>query len=248
MYISEVVERAKSYFPSEYDDEEMYRWCDEVSAMLMSEDRNVFVKETVLPSADGSVILPESVDYENIAVIRCNGKVLEKADFRTMISGKYVNKPLEIVYMKPYLPIRSVTYSGAAKINKEQGIISINMPMFFENDIIKITMDAVKCKAQVIKTEFVGDEYAMTVICESIDSMAESGDVTISRVITDKTVCNAPYDSMYIDYIIAKICMYQRDFDTYNRFMSAFNSRLNAYKKWLVNNLPQKCGKFKNWW
>lgn len=248
MYIGEVVERTKSYFPSEYNDEEMYRWCDEVSAMLISEDRNVFVKETVLPSEDGSVVLPEGVEFENIAVVRCNGKVLDKTDFRTTISGKCVNKPLELVYMKPYLPIRSVTYSGSVKINREQNIISISMPMFFENDKIKINTDGAECTAQVIKTEFIGDEYAMTVLCTNIGSMAESGDVTISRIITDKTVCDAPYDSMYIDYIIAKICMYQRDFDMYNQFMAAFNSRLNAYIKWLVNNLPQKCGKFKNWW
>ena len=35
MYIGDVLERARTYFPSEYTDDEMYDWCDEVSAMLM---------------------------------------------------------------------------------------------------------------------------------------------------------------------------------------------------------------------
>ena len=62
MYINDVVRFVRSIYPSEYDAAEIYIWCNEVSAMLSIEERNVF-KSVLLPVLnDGSVMLPEGVD------------------------------------------------------------------------------------------------------------------------------------------------------------------------------------------
>ena len=71
----------------------------------------------------------------------------------------------------------------------------------------------------------------------------------IERIVTDETVCDAPYDRMYIDYINAQICYYQRNYNTYNQHINLFNQRLNSYTIWLQQRNPQnKDGKFINWW
>jgi len=54
---------------------------------------------------------------------------------------------------------------------------------------------------------------------------------------------------MYYDFINAKICFNQRDFDTYNKHMAVFNSRLEDYDKFIIkhsNSLPDT--RVCNWW
>lgn len=70
----------------------------------------------------------------------------------------------------------------------------------------------------------------------------------IKRHVLEKTVCDAPYDSMYIDYVNAKICYFQHDYESYNQHMTMFNSRLLAYQAWLKEREPTgDDGKLKNW-
>lgn len=64
----------------------------------------------------------------------------------------------------------------------------------------------------------------------------------------DRTLCPAPYDSMYIDYVIAKINLYQHNDAGYSRHISAFNSKYSAYRKWIIGFLPPDPGQFINWW
>lgn len=248
MYISEAVRRARSYCPSEYELEEMYRWCDEVSSMLAVEDRNVFVRETLTPSKDDNFVLPENVTFENLYSVIYNGKVYGKKDLRTFDFGMKINAPIDIVYLKPYVPIRQITYRGEIQINNTECKIFLTENIFKTGDEIIITSDAVSADGRVIGTDIKNDVYVLELLSENITDFPEVCEAEIKRIITDRTVCDAPYDSMYTDYIIAKICMYQRDFETYNQFITSFNSRLEAYKKWLVNHLPQNEYRLKNWW
>lgn len=69
-----------------------------------------------------------------------------------------------------------------------------------------------------------------------------------SYTVSDTTLCDTPYDIMYIDYVIAKICLYQHDFNTYNQFISLFNTRLDAYKRWRMSSPLHQAQRLKNWW
>ena len=93
------------------------------------------------------------------------------------------------------------------------------------------------------------DESEMRAWCDEVSQMlaVEVLD-TESAPRSDETLCGPPYDSMYIDYVLAKICLYQRDFDTYNQFMASFNSKLDAYKRWYMSGPPRRADKLKNWW
>lgn len=248
MYIEDVIEQVKKLCPSEYDSAEMYLWCDEVSAMLMIEDRNVFVKERFRPDVQGRILLPDGVKFENIISASVNGKSLRKEELSNFKMKVASGAEVMLVYLKPYTPIRVLSYNGEAIIDRDASNIVITDSRFRVGDNINITVADKTKTLSVLDVKPVGDGYALCVPCGTIDDLDESEFVKIERIVTDKTVCDAPYDSMYIDYIIAKICMYQRDFDTYNQFMTSFNSRLDAYKKWIINQLPQAGGKLENWW
>lgn len=246
MYIGEVIRRAQSYCPSEYDTNEMYLWCDEVSAMLSIEDRNVFVKEMMIPDSNGCVLMPVGVGFENIVSVISEGKKLKKEDLRSKSTKIVSSSPIEIIYLKPHRPIRTVTYSGNISVDKEKSQLIVDTELFEMGDTINVEIDDLSKELQVFGVIFDGKRFALEV--GDVEGLPESGSGVVSRIVTDKTVCDAPYDGMYVDYVIAKICMYQRDFNTYNQFMSSFNSRLVAYKKWITNQLPQAGGKLKNWW
>ena len=245
MYIGEVIRRARSYCPSEFDTDEMYAWCDEVSAMLAIEDRNVFSKITLTPDKDGCVLLPEGVRFENIVSASVQGRVLKKQDMRHIQGVRVEVKsslPVEFVFLVPYSPIRRVRYSGEIRVSGDR--VYIKSCAFVPGDCIRINSGA---ETAVLDVGVGDNEYYIEVTPSSVTDIPD-GDGIIERIVTEKTVCDAPYDGMYIDYILAKISMYQRDYKTYNQFMTAFNSRLDAYKRWLVNVMPQAQRRFVNWW
>ena len=248
MYIGEVIRRAQSYCPSEYNKDEMYLWCDEVSAMLTIEDRNVFIKETLAPDSEGRILLPMNVGFENIISVRVGGRELKKEDLRSIGSIKSCALPAEIIYLKPYSSIRTVVYNGDIVIDKTQSCIIINENSFRKGDSVVFTVDNITAELRILDTEGCSEKYCLYAPQGCLDNFPDTGKGKIERIVTEKTVCDAPYDTMYIDYIIAKICMLQRDFETYNQFMTSFNSRLLAYKRWITNQLPQAGGQLKNWW
>ncbi len=85
--------------------------------------------------------------------------------------------------------------------------------------------------------------------CEEVSAMLTTEVEDLSEYTSsDETLCDTPYDIMYIDYVIAKICLYQHDFNTYNQFISLFNTRLDAYKRWRMSSPPHQAEKLKNWW
>lgn len=248
MYIGEVIRRAQNYCPSEYDENEMYSWCDEVSSMLAIEDRNVFVKEVFVPDSDGNVLLPAGAGFENIISVTVNGRQLKKEDLRNRRCSVNVKTPVEVIYLLPYSPIRVVSYTGNTVIDKKKSQFTVGTDGFKIGDSINVELNSVTAELHVLDIQVQDNVWSVSVADGSLDDFADTGIITVNRIITDKTICDAPYDGMYIDYIIAKICMYQRDFNTYNQFMTSFNSRLKAYKRWITNQLPQAGGKLKNWW
>ena len=64
-----------------------------------------------------------------------------------------------------------------------------------------------------------------------------------------ETVCGAPFESMYIDYVCSQIAFQQNDAVEYNKFIGAFNDKLAAYKAFYGSNTPASVAKrFENWY
>lgn len=75
--------------------------------------------------------------------------------------------------------------------------------------------------------------------------------VKISDPSEDETVAPSPYDAMYTDYLLAKYCYYQRDYDSYNRHTLLFDAKLEDFAYWYIaRNMPvrETENKVKGWW
>lgn len=276
MYINDVLRSVENFYPSKFSPSEMYMWCNEVSSMLSIEDRCTY-KEIILPvAADNSILLPEGVRMENIESVISAGKVLNPADYRgydnrkiffTHMNGIAVpTKPnvgprVTVVYLVPYEPIRLVRYAGAVEIDKEKNIIYCAKSEFLPGDVLNLSLNVSGDTSDedifdilLFRTSYDTQKnmYALEIDAESAAraNITHSDNAILRREVTDKTICDAPYDSMYIDYLLAKMNLVQHDMNTYNQYMASFNSRLDAYKRWIINRMPfdKDSSRFKNWW
>ena len=260
MYINDVIRRVRDFKPNEYHNSELYIFCDEVSSMLSIEDRPSY-KERIIPiSSDGTLLLPEGVKFENVVNVFCNGVELRKEDMRTfgrrtvkLTSNSAPANTATVVYIVPYSPIRMPKYTGKVIIDKENSKLYIDSCDFVNGDSLVLEADDVVIQGIPVydilydydKTRF---ELSTTSFALKDIPESEYENATLTRTVTEETVCDAPYDSMYIDYLIAKICLYQGDSREYNQYMTSFNSKLSAYREWLVGKMPAKKYRLKNWW
>ena len=251
MYINDVIRRAEAYCPSEYSEEEMYQWCDEVSAMLATEDRIIYREIRPPIAADNTVLLPEGVKLENISHVYSGTKEIPVRSMREVgrrLSCDRQMEDIRIVFSQPYYPIRRINYSGDITVDGDT--ITIKDCEFVSGDTVNITIGSDTATAHVLAVDYDTDDiraFILTVGEDELDGLS-SGTGTITREITDKTVCDAPFDGMYIDYVMAKIAQYQRDTAAYNIYITAFNSKLQQYKGWLTARLPHEPVMLRNFW
>ena len=267
MLINEVISRVRRYYPSEYTPGEMYTWCDEVSSQLLINERYMYKEEKLPIAADGCILLPENVGIENVENIICNGAVLKKTAFQDVLvqhGRPAVKLPANggtatVVYLLPYQPIRLSKYNGRTKLDKEKHIIKIYSGCFLPGDILRIKMNNEYLQNIPLfsvdwgkwdDTEDSVECYILDVAEGSLDSAAASeyAEAEITRSVTEATVCDAPFDNMYVDYCLAKIAEYQRDWSAYAQYSQLYQARYESYRKWINERMPKESKELIGWW
>lgn len=253
MYINDVIRLVRNYNPSEYGVSEMYQWCNEVSAMLAVETRTTYREIRPPIASDGSVLLPEGVAYENIVHVYADGHGVPKSLYRLQgrrcyIEGDEHPTDVVIVYEEPYYPIRMPKYIGDMTVSGST--IKITGCDFIVGDLLNITVGTtVLTDIPLMAIE--GDPNDLTkyiLTLTDTTGLSTTDAAVITRTVTEKTVCDAPFDTMYVDYLMAKIALYQKDTTSYNTYISQFNTKLVQYKEWLAARMPTEPYKFRNYW
>ena len=251
MYINEVIRRVRDYYPSEYSEAELYTWCNEVSAMLVTEDRTVCreIRPPVAP--DGTILLPEGVRMEQVTRIYLGRRELPKRLYALPHSfDRLPQGELTVIYEEPYRPIRMPRYQGIAETDGDR--LYIRCCEFVPGDTLVITASGSETRGiPLLAVDYDPDDirgYILTAAEGTLPELSGTEIVIIEREVTDKTVCDAPYDAMYIDYLLAKIAQYQRDTAAYNTNMAAFEMSLREYRRWLTAHMPHEKHRLKNYW
>lgn len=184
-------------------------------------------------------------------------------------------KCIDVIYIKKHEPIRDTLIAGDVSFAEDftQGHIAFTADGFYfdytcedgggllQGDSVDIEiydgeeLVASMYSVPVLSNKFSGKKGVMEASVPPgtfggwvKDKSLKGLQCEIRRVVTDETVCDAPYDVMYVDYVNAQICYYQRDFNTYNRHMNLFNQRLAAYQTWLQKRRTmEKDNQIKNW-
>lgn len=156
-------------------------------------------------------------------------------------------KRIYAVFAVPHKKIRNAVFEGIAEFG--DGFFKIGENIFCAGDTLEITADGQKYdNITVLGVREEDGEFVFSVKAGVLPEGKH--DSVIRRRITEQTVCIPPYDSMYIDYVLGRICYYQNDFAACNNHMTAFNSKLDDYERWLKKNpvTGYEKSRFKNWW
>ena len=62
-----------------------------------------------------------------------------------------------------------------------------------------------------------------------------------------ETSVGIPFDRMYIDFLMAQVCLHQHDDESYSRYMGVFKSRYREWRAFNIRTTKGKNHKFKNW-
>ena len=248
MYITDVIKQAKALHPSEYTDMEYIKWCDELSADIR---RSYDIKYKRISSSGARVMLPENVTVNDVSKIIADGKELKKTDMRNFgfsydysKDGVVIERSGEspgtftVIYACPYIPLRYINLDGSAVFGEGEFMAE---PDFYIGDTVKITDGHTVYTVHI--TGFT--EGGFTYTGDAVPPGEKQ--VHFYREITDTTLLPAPYDSAYIDFVNAKVAMYQGDENGYKTFIGQYNRKISDYRHYLTRNMPRKEAKVKNW-
>ncbi len=254
MKILKAIEKADMLCPNKYSLEEKLEWCDELGADLR---RNIIKEyETIetYASAGGEITLPDGLDVNNIECVFIGNTLIEKQDFRSFMTGAKDltsgSKKLRLVCLKPYERIRTTEIKG--DFNTGVNFIEINVAPFVAGDKIQIAeySESGALDYDLAPTSYVLEVQPDKIILEDDVLTPKTGaSMSIRRVITDDTeVDYAPYDSMYVEFLLAKMALYQHDYVGYNAHMVQYNSLYEGLRRdYKTRNPLMTITNFKNY-
>lgn len=268
MLINEAIARADALLENEYTTEEKYHWCDVVGAELMASGKKVFKKADIMRAKDGFFLLPQDCCYDMIEKIMFRNREIHKLDMRRFgvhhkfLKGfYYIHFPRDIdkitvVYRVPYKNIRRYTIKDIiiqpSSANADTFKTTRDIPIL-PGDIITVTAGTDKSLIHIMErsaTLTENDDMELTFTCGSGELISiPNKSAEISRIVTDHTVCMAPFDEMYIDYLCAQTAFFQRKFDVYQQFISRYNTRMKEYINFMKEyEAENDYTRFSCWW
>ncbi len=255
MKILEAIEAADALSPNDFEFEEKLSWCDEVSLSLRRHVRKYYDIIETMAAADEELTLPEDISIDNVEAAYLCGRPLTKADIRSLpyIAGAGPNrdlcsgapKPLRIVYLTIPAPVRNICIEGEFNIGEDT--IEGSMLPFEEGDEIICQMPD-KPEFEAARTYVFENDGERLRLTDEIFTPETGAKLKIERVIDDETEAEAPYDRMYIEYLLAKIALYQHDYDTYTSHMMQYNNIYDEYKRdYKTRNPLNDLARFRNY-
>ena len=145
-----------------------------------------------------------------------------------------------------YAPIRLICYRGEAYIDPEKSSIRTMRGGFIKGDMLNVRsvsggiMTPMFTGLEIFAVKYDGIGYVIRVTDGALAGTKPGmRECVITRAVTDKTICNEPFDGMYIDYLLAKINLIKRNYTDYSKYLRAFGKRLSEYKSLLSSETPQ---------
>ena len=257
MELLKVIETADALCPNSYREEEKLRWCDEVSAGIRRDIKKIYdTVETTLTEPE-ELVLPDDIDFEDIEVAYLNNTMMDKLDFRSFAGGSpqfQVSYPakLKLVYLTRALPVRYVQLKGAFDVG--ENFIKLEHPELYPGDLLEWVplsdKDADPDWGDARRTYVVDQLYDGLVVEENTFTPQKAAPMAIRRVIDDLTeIDELPYDGMYVEYILAKMALYQHDYMGYSAHMNQYNALYEGLRRDYKNRAPfNPVSKLRRYW
>lgn len=255
MKLTEVLKRAGELYPHNYGDEELLGWCWELTNEIADKYKKLYgVVEWEAPDKESQTaefVLPPGILWEDVDAVYVDGRKAAKVDARSF-QQEYAGKNVKLVYrIRPELygnPV--ISEEAAGEFNVDGKCITIPAAVQFSpGDRLEIwrgDVDSSAEKPQYRVFDFAPETYTYT-LDVAVDTSG-TGLYHVQRILDAATPVPPPFDMMYIDYVLAKICYYQNDLEGYNKHMSMVNGHMNDYSYWYKQTNPIRQTRFLNRW
>lgn len=263
MKILNAILAADNLSPNHFTLDEKLMWCNEVTQSIRREVKKEYETiETVVTAAD-EIYPPEDIPFSDIEMVYIDGRPINKTDFRSipflnrgeLINGYGINfstpKRMRIVYLSMPKEIRNIEICG--EFTTDSGCIHGSELPFIEGDCIQITavsdLNNEPAWDDAAETYVMSNDGEKIFLSDDVLTPETSAKLAIKRIIDDETEADAPYDRMYIEYILAKGALYQHDYDGYTAHMTQFNCLFDEFKRdYKTRNPLTDMAGFHNFW
>lgn len=260
MKIIHAISAADALSPNQFTFNEKIHWCDEVSLALRRDIKKYYSVIETLVTCPEEFELPDDISIDDVEAAYVAGKLIDKADLRSLphlcgslssvFSGS-VPKILKLVYLTKPDSIRNIELKGTYKLS-ENVIFGSELPLFDGDNIECVLLENSDDEPDwdVCLNSYVYQNDGESVyLTDDIFTPQTEAHLAIRRVIDDETEADPPYDRLYIEYIMAKMALYQHDYDTYSAHMTQYNNLYSEYKKdYKTRNPLNDLARFKNFW
>lgn len=263
MFILDAIYAADLLAPNNFTLQEKLLWCNEVNAAIRRNVKKQYASIETLITCSDDIQLPEEFSFSDIEIAYINGKPIQKSDLRSLpyledsvLSHSYgINiqspKILKLVYIEMPKEIREISVKGEFSTDSDC-IYGKELP-FEEGDCINfVYLDDLTDEvdwSNPKKTYVISNDGECIRLSDDMLETQTSACLAVKRVIDDETEVDAPYDRMYIEYILAKTALYQHDYDGYAAHISQYNCLFDEYKKDYKSRNPlNDMSGFHNYW
>ncbi len=257
MELLQVIETADALCPNPFTCEEKLRWCDEVSAGIRRQIKKIYDTIETTVSGPGELILPDDIFFEDIEVAYINGQPMEKLDFRSFAEGGVpagVTFParVKLVFLTRAMPVRYVDLKGRYDVG--ENFIKLSDVDLYPGDCIEwvplLDLSQDPDWSQADRTYIVDQIYDGLVVEEDTFTPQSGAPLAIRRVIDDLTeIDEIPYDGMYLEYLLAKMALYQHDYTGYSAHMTQYNTLWEGLRRDYKTRAPMnRISGFRKYW
>lgn len=256
MQLITAIDTADALSPNHFTTDEKLMWCNEVSLALRRNVKKYYDEIVTKVNCPEELELPDDIAVDDVEAIYIGGRPLTKTDLRSLpyLSGDVlqsrfgINYPklMRVIYLTTPKEVKDIYVDGNFDIS-ENKIVGSELPLS-EGDAIVCDMPDSEDFEPTATYVYQNDGEALW-LTDDIFTPETGAHITIKRIIDDETEAEAPYDRMYIEYLLAKMALYQHDYDTYSAHMIEYNNIYDEYKRDYKTRCPlNDLARFKNIW
>ncbi len=218
MTVKTLIELVDSVAPNSCSKEQKLYWYNQCESIIKTKAKPSFrYLETFMTG--GVVKLPDGYDSEDIEAVYVNGRLMDKLDFRSgFVKRSQPKAEIGIVLREHHTEVVEKTYEGDIFFDGDKLTLPGNS--FDMGDKLEIECPLFNGTVTVLGAN--GDELSVNRLFEINDCEGK-----VVRSLEINVLLNPPYDKLYLDYILAQMDYYNKDYEGYNNNSYLFNELLD---------------------
>ena len=254
MKLLHAIDMADSLCPNAFTLEEKLRWCEEVTAGIRRDIKKVYTSIETTAGGGKDIDWPDNFTFEDLELAFWNGTPMDKLDLRSFLADpSQFSTPgkLRLVFLEQPQPVRQIAVQG--EFDLSENFIKMPDSPFEAGDFLEwVALPAKDAEPDWSNPNsccVIDRVYDGLLFDEDIFIPQTAAPLALRRIIDDCTEEDIPYDSMYVEYLLAKMALYQHDYSAYGAHMAQYNNLYDTLRRDFKSRNPlSTMAGFRHYW